>query len=58
MKLVTIHRSFNPAEADLIRSRLGEIQLDVNVQQAVFPWGACHRAGPVPFETGPGVVRG
>ena len=34
MKLVTIHRSFNPAEADLIRSRLEAAQFQVFVAHA------------------------
>lgn len=29
MKLVTVHRSFNPAEADVVRSRLEAAQFDV-----------------------------
>ncbi len=31
MQLVTIHRSFNPAEADLIRSRLEAAEFDVRL---------------------------
>ncbi len=34
MKLVTIHRSFNPAEADLIRSRLEAAEFQVFVAHA------------------------
>lgn len=32
MKLVTIHRSFNPAEADLIRSRLEAAEFEVTLK--------------------------
>ena len=31
MNLVTVHRSFNPAEADLIRSRLEAADFDVTL---------------------------
>ncbi len=31
MKLITVHRSFNPAEADVVRSRLEAAQFDVSM---------------------------